>query len=191
MAAPTTRDQRGERAGWGDLYLFVVIFLPLTILVDVDTDLKLPIPPPPNAVDENEVMPPWPREPKDGNPVGGEERGEAGPPAAVTRGSRTGAAPWRQRRAAPQGCGWGAKRLLPTRPLALGCPRPRAPRRDQDRTVHLYPTGKPSLPQDGKPDLLTSLQHEHGEQKPQSLQSSSSLRKNVTHTYLKQHWGGG
>lgn len=100
----------------------MVIFLPLTILVDVDTDLKLPIPPPPNAVDENEVMPPWPREPKDGNPVGGEERGEAGPPAAVTRGSRTGAAPWRQHRAAPQGRGWGAKRLLPTRPLALGCP---------------------------------------------------------------------
>lgn len=92
MAAPTTRDQRGERAGWGNLYLFVVIFLPLTILVDVDTDLKLPIPPPPNAVDENEVMPPWPREPKDGNPVGGEERGEAGPPAAVTHGSRTVAA---------------------------------------------------------------------------------------------------
>lgn len=56
--------------------------------------------------------------------------------------------------------------------------------------MHLYPTGKPSLPQDGKPDLLTSLQHEHGEQKPQSLQSSSSLRKNVTHTYLKKHWGG-
>lgn len=57
--------------------------------------------------------------------------------------------------------------------------------------MHLYPTGKPSLPQDGKPDLLTSLQHEHGEQKPQSLQSSRNLKKNVTNTYLKKHWGGG
>lgn len=51
-------------------YLFVVIFLPLTIFVDVDTDLKLPIPLPPNAVDENEVRPPCPSDPKELKPVG-------------------------------------------------------------------------------------------------------------------------
>lgn len=52
-----------------ELYLFVVIFLPLTILVEVDTDLKLPIPLPPNDVEENEVRPPWPIDPKEVNPV--------------------------------------------------------------------------------------------------------------------------
>lgn len=51
------------------LYLFVVIFLPLTILVEVDTDLKLPIPLPPNDVEENEVRPPWPIDPKEVNPI--------------------------------------------------------------------------------------------------------------------------
>lgn len=46
-----------------------MIFLPLTILVEVDTDLKLPIPLPPNDVEENEVRPPWPREPNEVKPA--------------------------------------------------------------------------------------------------------------------------
>lgn len=51
------------------LYLLVVIFLPLTILVEVDTDLKLPMPPPPNDEEENAVRPPWPIDPKEVNPI--------------------------------------------------------------------------------------------------------------------------
>lgn len=75
-APPSPPSGRGR---WGRPHLFVVIFLPLTILVEVDTDLKLPIPPPPNVVEEKEVTPPWPSDPKDVNPTASEGRGlEAG-----------------------------------------------------------------------------------------------------------------